>query len=71
VVHAALRLFTDAPTGMTGNDELGAMSAWNVLSSIGIFPVQPGFDTWGLCTPVVDRVDIALDRATTRAAPSP
>ncbi|WP_055486209.1 GH92 family glycosyl hydrolase [Streptomyces sp. WMMB 322] len=62
VVHAALTLFTDTPTGMTGNDDLGTMSAWNVLSSIGIFPVQPGTDTWGLSTPVFDRVDLSLDR---------
>ncbi|WP_030940325.1 glycoside hydrolase domain-containing protein, partial [Streptomyces sp. NRRL F-3307] len=45
-----------------GNDDLGTMSAWNVLSSIGLFPVQPGYDTWGLTTPVFDRVDLALDR---------
>ncbi|MCF3133594.1 GH92 family glycosyl hydrolase [Streptomyces olivochromogenes] len=62
VVHAALTLFTDTPTGMTGNDDLGTMSAWNVLSSIGLFPVQPGYGTWGLSTPVFDRVDLALDR---------
>nr|WP_238431884.1 GH92 family glycosyl hydrolase [Streptomyces cavernae] len=61
VVHAALTLFTDTPTGMTGNDDLGTMSAWHVLSSIGIFPVQPGTDTWGLSTPVFERVDIRLD----------
>ncbi|MFI6488723.1 GH92 family glycosyl hydrolase [Streptomyces sp. NPDC050564] len=62
VVHAALTLFTDTPSGMTGNDDLGTMSAWNVLSSIGIFPVQPGYDTWGLSTPVFERVDLTLDR---------
>ncbi|MFF9408606.1 GH92 family glycosyl hydrolase [Streptomyces anandii] len=62
VVHAALTLFTDTPTGMTGNDDLGTMSAWNVLSSIGVFPVQPGYATWGLSTPVFDRVDLTLDR---------
>lgn len=62
VVHAALTLFTDAPTGMTGNDDLGTMSAWMVLSSMGMFPVQPGTDTWGLSTPVFDRVDLTLDR---------
>ncbi|KOG74267.1 glycoside hydrolase domain-containing protein, partial [Streptomyces sp. NRRL F-3307] len=45
-----------------GNDDLGTMSAWNVLSSIGLFPVQPGYDTWGLTTPVFDRVDLTLDR---------
>jgi predicted alpha-1,2-mannosidase len=63
VVHAALTLFTDGPAGMTGNDDLGTMSAWNVLSSIGLFPVQPGYPTWGLTTPVFDRVDLALDRS--------
>ncbi|WP_406152810.1 GH92 family glycosyl hydrolase [Streptomyces sp. NBC_01023] len=62
VVHAALTLFTDTPTGMTGNDDLGTMSAWNVLSSIGVYPVQPGTDTWGLSTPAFQRVDLKLDR---------
>ncbi|MGW5198374.1 GH92 family glycosyl hydrolase [Streptomyces spiralis] len=62
VVHAALTLFTDTPAGMTGNDDLGTMSAWNVLSSIGVFPVQPGYGTWGLSTPVFERVDLTLDR---------
>ncbi|MCC3769947.1 GH92 family glycosyl hydrolase [Streptomyces sp. UNOC14_S4] len=62
VVHAALTLFTDTPDGMTGNDDLGTMSAWMVLSSIGVYPVQPGGDTWGLSTPVFDRVDLRLDR---------
>jgi predicted alpha-1,2-mannosidase len=62
VVHAALTLFTDSPEGLTGNDDLGTMSAWHVLSAIGLFPVQPGYGTWGLTTPVFDRVDLALDR---------
>ncbi|MFF8594344.1 GH92 family glycosyl hydrolase [Streptomyces sp. NPDC015220] len=62
VVHAALTLFTDEPAGLTGNDDLGTMSAWNVLSSIGLYPVQPGYPTWGLSTPVFDRVDLRLDR---------
>ncbi|MEU2852780.1 GH92 family glycosyl hydrolase [Streptomyces syringium] len=62
VVHAALTLFTDTPTGMTGNDDLGTMSAWMVLSAIGVYPVQPGGDVWGLSTPVFERVDLRLDR---------
>jgi hypothetical protein len=63
VVHAALTLFTDAPNGVTGNDDLGTMSAWQVLSSIGIYPMAPGTDEWGISTPVFSRVDISLDRA--------
>ncbi|MGP3981633.1 GH92 family glycosyl hydrolase [Streptomyces sp. KR80] len=62
VVHAALTLFTDAPDGVTGNDDLGTMSSWMVLSSMGVFPVFPGTDVWGLSTPVFEQVDVALDR---------
>ncbi|MGW4042121.1 GH92 family glycosyl hydrolase [Streptomyces sp. NPDC004721] len=62
VVHAALTLFTDEPAGLSGNDDLGTMSSWNVLASIGLFPVQPGYPTWGLSTPVFERVDLRLDR---------
>ncbi len=62
VVHAALTLFTDTPDGMTGNDDLGTMSSWMVLSAIGVYPVQPGADVWGLSTPVFDRVELRLDR---------
>lgn len=63
VVHAALTLFTNDPTGMTGNDDVGTMSAWMVLSAMGVFPVQPGTATWGLSSPIFDRVDLRLDRA--------
>ncbi|MFI0740742.1 GH92 family glycosyl hydrolase [Streptomyces sp. NPDC021100] len=62
VVHAALTLFTDAPDGMTGNDDLGTMSSWMVLSAIGVYPVRPGTDVWGLSTPVFDRVELRLDQ---------
>lgn len=61
VVHAALTLFTDGPTGLTGNDDMGTMSAWHVLSAIGIYPIIPGTEVWGLSAPIFERVDIALD----------
>ena len=62
VVHAALTLFTDQPDGITGNDDLGTMSSWMVLSAIGVFPVSPGNAVWGLSTPAFSRVDLTLDR---------
>ncbi|MGO2746188.1 GH92 family glycosyl hydrolase [Microbacterium sp.] len=61
VVRAALTLFTDGPTGVTGNDDLGTMSAWYVLSAIGAYPIVPGTDVWGLSTPAFESVDITLD----------
>jgi putative alpha-1,2-mannosidase len=62
VVDAALCLYTDAPDGVTGNDDLGTMSSWMVLSSMGVFPVSPGTDVWGLNTPAFDRIELRLDR---------
>jgi putative alpha-1,2-mannosidase len=38
------------------------MSSWMVLSAMGIFPVAPGTDTWGLNAPAFDRVELTLDR---------
>ncbi|MFD6179504.1 MULTISPECIES: GH92 family glycosyl hydrolase [unclassified Isoptericola] len=61
VVRAASTLFTDGPDGVTGNDDLGTMSAWHVLSSIGVYPIAPGSDLWGLTTPRFDDVRIDLD----------
>lgn len=61
VVRAALTLFTDGPTGVTGNDDLGEMSAWAVMSSLGLFPIVPGSDVWGISTPVFERAEITLD----------
>jgi hypothetical protein len=62
VVHAAITLFSDGPTGMTGNDDLGTMSAWHVLSAIGLYPILPGSDVWGLSTPIFDSVQLTLDK---------
>jgi predicted alpha-1,2-mannosidase len=62
VVHAALTLFTNAPNGVTGNDDLGTMSSWQVLSAMGIYPMAPGTDQWGVSTPTFSRVDLTLDR---------
>ncbi|GAA1722386.1 hypothetical protein GCM10009809_17560 [Isoptericola hypogeus] len=61
VVRAASTLFTDGPDGVTGNDDLGTMSAWHVLSSLGIYPMAPGVDLWGMTTPRFDDVRIDLD----------
>lgn len=44
VVRAAMTLFTTGPDGMTGNDDLGTMSAWYVFSSLGLYPTMSGAD---------------------------
>ncbi|GAA2240367.1 hypothetical protein GCM10010430_22270 [Kitasatospora cystarginea] len=51
VTRAAETLFTDTPDGVTGNDDLGAMSAWYVLTALGLYPGAPGTGTYLLTTP--------------------
>ena len=51
VVRAAMTLFTNGPNGMTGNDDLGTMSAWYVFSSLGLYPTTSGGDFLALSSP--------------------
>ncbi|MGK4585620.1 GH92 family glycosyl hydrolase [Kitasatospora sp. HPMI-4] len=51
VARAAETLFTDAPDGITGNDDLGTMSAWYVLTALGLYPGAAGTGTYLLTTP--------------------
>ena len=60
VVRAAQALFTNAPNGVTGNDDLGTMSAWYVFSAIGLYPAVPGTGQLLLHAPRFPRVDLAL-----------
>ncbi|MFL6075428.1 MAG: GH92 family glycosyl hydrolase, partial [Mycobacteriales bacterium] len=51
VVRAAMTLFTTGPDGMTGNDDLGTMSAWYVFSSLGMYPTMSGSNFLALSSP--------------------
>ena len=35
-------MYTNQPDGIVNNDDLGQMSAWYVLSSLGFYPITPG-----------------------------
>lgn len=61
VRHILDNLYTSKPDGLCGNDDCGQMSAWYVLSSIGIYPVTPGSDIFVLTSPVFENVTISLE----------
>jgi putative alpha-1,2-mannosidase len=52
MVRAAQSLFAPEPQGLTGNDDLGTMSAWYVFASLGLYPVTSGSATYVLHTPL-------------------
>jgi putative alpha-1,2-mannosidase len=60
VLRAAQSLFTNAPNGVTGNDDLGTMSAWYLFSAIGLYPAMPGTGQLLLHPPRFERIALAL-----------
>jgi len=46
LLERAMAFYTDQDTGLTGNDDAGAMSAWLVCAVLGTFPVDPTNSTW-------------------------
>lgn len=58
-VRAAMtRLWSTAPGGIPGNDDLGAMSAWYVFSALGMYPQVPSRAELVLASPLFPRVEI-------------
>jgi len=43
IVRAAMKqIWTNAPDGISGNDDLGEMSSWYVWAALGMYPLYPG-----------------------------
>ncbi|EGX59744.1 hypothetical protein SZN_11213 [Streptomyces zinciresistens K42] len=58
-VRAAMRaLWTTAPGGIPGNDDLGAMSSWYVFSALGMYPQVPSRAELVLSSPLFPRIEI-------------
>jgi len=60
VVRAAQQLFTNAPNGVTGNDDLGTMSAWYLFSALGLYPAVPGSGQFLLHAPRFPVMELQL-----------
>jgi predicted alpha-1,2-mannosidase len=52
--------YSNRVEGLVGNEDVGQMSAWYVLSAAGIHPVCPGETRFEITSPVFDRIDINL-----------
>lgn len=51
----------DAEEGLCGNEDCGQMSAWYILSAMGIYPLSPGNDYYELTSPLFDEIIIHLE----------
>ena len=63
-VHFILNNFyKNTPDGLIGNEDCGQMSAWYVLSSIGIYQVTPGQEFFNTVDAIYKNVKINLDNS--------
>lgn len=46
-------LYSDAPAGLCGNEDVGQMSAWYIMSALGIYQVEPCGGKYQLGSPAV------------------
>lgn len=58
--------YTNTPDGLIGNEDCGQMSAWYVLSSMGIYSVTPGKPLWNRTKPYFDNSKIIFEDNTSK-----
>ena len=66
-------LYTSAPDGLCGNEDCGQMSAWYVMSALGLYNVCPGQNEICLSAPLFAeaRIDVGDGRTFTVTAEHP
>jgi hypothetical protein len=66
-VHFILdNFYKNAPDGLIGNEDCGQMSAWYVLSSMGIYQVTPGVSGWETTIPSFDKIKVNFENRTSK-----
>lgn len=53
-------MYTDAPDGICGNEDVGQMSAWYVLSALGFYEVEPGSGRYWIGYPLFDEARLSV-----------
>lgn len=56
------RAYRNSVEGLVGNEDVGQMSAWYVLSASGLHPSCPGENRFEIFSPVFDKIEIQTDR---------
>ena len=55
------KLYKNTTDGIDGNEDCGQMSAWYVMSAMGIYSVTPGMDYYVIGSPLFGKVTINLE----------
>jgi predicted alpha-1,2-mannosidase len=53
-------MYHDTPDGLCGNEDVGQMSAWYVLSALGFYQVEPAGGRYFFGSPIVDEAEVMV-----------
>lgn len=56
------QLYKPGPGGLCGNEDMGSLSSWYVLSAMGIYPVAPGSPLYTIGSPLFEKVTLKTER---------
>lgn len=55
------QFYKPTPDGIIGNEDVGQMSAWYIMSTLGFYQISPTDPTYTIGRPLFDKVDIKLE----------
>ena len=53
-------LYSSQPDGLSGNEDVGQMSSWYILSSLGFYQVEPASGRYWFGSPLFDKAEISV-----------
>ena len=57
-------LYSAKPDGLSGNEDVGQMSSWYILSSLGFYQVEPASGRYWFGSPLFDKAEVAVEGGT-------
>ena len=53
--------YRDEADGLSGNEDMGQMSAWYILSALGLYEVEPASGRYWFGSPIIDRAELSVE----------
>jgi len=58
-------MYGNTPDGLSGNEDVGQMSAWYILSALGFYQVEPAGGRYVFGSPLMDKAVIHVGKGKT------
>ena len=53
--------YRDEADGLSGNEDMGQMSAWYILSALGLYEVEPASGRYWFGSPIIDHAELSVE----------